>query len=414
MELLFARQPIFDRNRKVVAYELLYRSDRLNEFDGTDERVATAKVINAVFYSPDGRNLLGGKTAFINFPASLLVDDSAELLPRNRVVVEILETVEPTPEVIEACKRLRSKGYALALDDFVDLEGGHPLVQFADYVKIDLTITDRKEGERIFARYRRSGCRLLAEKVETEEDFRWAAALGFSLFQGYFFSRPIMSSVREAAGFKLNFLELLKNLSAPQLDFTGIASIVNREPTLSYKLLRFANSALLGRKQPARTVKQALSFVGEIALRKWLSIVIIMDLASDTADEVMTNVLMRARLCEILAEPSGLKARKAELFTLGLFSRLDKLFSQPLSELIADINLADDIRNTLLETVTTPHAVSRLWTLILAYEVGDWNRACELLPQLNLEPATLTAAYFDAVSWAESMCKRAGPSAMRS
>jgi EAL and modified HD-GYP domain-containing signal transduction protein len=410
MELLFARQPIFDLNRKVVAYELLYRSDGVNEFDGTDERLATVKVINAVFYSPDGRNLLGGKAAFINFPASLLVDDSAELLPRNRVVVEILETVEPTPEVIQACKRLRAKGYALALDDFVDLQGGHPLIPFADYIKVDLKITDRKEGERILSRYRRSGCRLLAEKVETEEDFRWAAALGFSLFQGYFFSRPIMSSVREAAGFKLNFLELLKSISAPEIDFVGIAALINREPTLSYKLLRFANSALLARKQPARTVKQALSFLGEIELRKWLSIVVIMDLASDSPGEVMTNVLMRARLCEILAEPSGLGARTAELFTLGLFSRLDTLFSQPLSELIADINLADDIRSALLETVTTPDAVSRLWTLILAYEAGDWNRAYELLSQLNLELATLTAAYPDAVTWADSMCKRAGSS----
>jgi EAL and modified HD-GYP domain-containing signal transduction protein len=407
MELLFARQPIFDLNRKVVAYELLYRSEQLNEFDGTDARLATVKVINAAFYSPEGNNLLGGKTAFINFPACLLVDDSAELLPRNRVVIEILETVDPTPKVIEACRRLRAKGYALALDDFVDYKGEHPLIQFAEYIKIDLTITDRKEGERILSRYRRRGCRMLAEKVETEEDFRWASGLGFSLFQGYFFARPIMSSVREAPGLKLNFLELLKNINTPEIDFYGIAAIINREPTLSYKLLRFANSALLGRMQPARTVKQALSFLGEIELRKWLSIVIIIDLASDTPGEVMTNVLMRARLCEILAEPSGLGVRKAELFTLGLFSRLDTLFSRPLSELIADIDLAEDISNTLLETVTSPHAVSMLWTLILAYEVGDWDRACELLLQLNLEPATLTAAYPDAVSWAESMCKRA-------
>jgi c-di-GMP-related signal transduction protein len=409
MELLFARQPIFDLHRKVVAYELLYRSDRSNEFDGTDARLATAKVINAVFYSPEGDNILGGKTAFINFPASLLVDDSADLLPRDRVVVEILENVVPTPKVIEACKRLRAKGYALALDDFVDSKGGHPLIRFADYIKIDLTITDRREGERILSRYGRPGRLMLAEKVETEEDFRWAAELGFSLFQGYFFARPILSSVREEAGLKLNFLELLKNISAPEIDFAGLAAIINREPTLSYKLLRFANSALMGRKQPARTVKQALSFVGEIELRKWLSIVIIMDLASETPGEVMTNVLMRARFCESLAEPCGLRGRKGELFTLGLFSRLDTLFSRPLSELIAHIDLAEDIRGTLLGTVTTPHIISRLWNLVLAYEIGDWDRAIELMPQLNLEPAILTNAYSDALAWAESVCKRENP-----
>ena len=138
------------------------------------------------------------------------MDDSADLLPRDRVVVEILESVVPTPKVIEACKRLRAKGYALALDDFVDSKGGHPLIRFADYIKIDLTITDRLEGERILSRYSRPGRLMLAEKVETEEDFRWAAGLGFSLFQGYFFARRIMSSVRQAAGLKLNFLELLK------------------------------------------------------------------------------------------------------------------------------------------------------------------------------------------------------------
>jgi EAL and modified HD-GYP domain-containing signal transduction protein len=406
MELLFARQPIFDLERKVVAYELLYRSAQSNQFDGTDARLATAKVINAVFYSPEGEHLLGGKPAFINFPACLLVDNSAELLPRHKVVVEILETVDPTPQVIEACRRLRAKGYRFALDDFTDLEEGHPLTEFAEYIKVDLKNTNRTEGERIVSRYLRRGCRMLAEKIETEEDFRWAAGAGFSLFQGYFFSRPIMSSVRKAPTFKPNFVELLKNINSPEIDFGDVAKIINRDPTLSYKLMRLANSALLGRGQPARSVMQALNLLGEIQLRKWLSIIVIMDLASDAPNDVMTNALMRASLCETLAEPSGLRLRSGELFTLGLFSRLDTLFSRPLPELVAQINLAEDIRSTLLAAVTTPHAISRLWALVLAYEGGDWDCAYELMSKLNIEPAVLKTAYTNSISWAESVYKR--------
>lgn len=197
--------------------------------------------------------------------------------------------------------------------------------------------------------------------------------------------------------------QLLNNINAPEIDFAGVATIINREPTLSYKLLRLANSALFGRRQPARSTQQALNLLGEIHLRKWLSIIVVMDLASDAPSEVMTNALMRARFCETLAALAGLGSRKAELFTLGLFSRLDTLFSRPLSELIDDLSLAEDIRNTLLEAVITPHLISQLWTLMLAYEAGEWDRACELMSQLSIEPATLKTAYANAISWAESV-----------
>ncbi len=402
MELFVARQPIFDLNTKVVAYEMLYRSGSTDAFDGADSDVATSKVINAVFYSPEGAQLLNQKTAFVNFPQGLLVNDAALAIPSRDTVIEILETVEPTPEVISACKRLRSKNYKLALDDIIDSEREHPLAEFANFIKVDFLHAGRDECARIAKRYKR-GNNLIAEKVETEDDFLWAVEHGFSYFQGYFFAKPVTSRVSEIPGFKLNFLEILKRIHEPEMNFQELASLIKREPSLSYKLLRAANSALYGTRQPARSVEHAMMRVGENEIRKLLSVIVMIDLASDAPNEVTVSALLRARFAELLAFGAGLGSRSGELFTLGLFSRLDVLIGRPIKDLISGIELSEDVRTALLNPAANGTTISKLWSTVLAYEIGNWDQASPLIHEIKLHSEIVHSLYSAAVYWADTV-----------
>lgn len=404
MELFVARQPIFDLNTKVVAYEMLYRSGstNANAFDGTDGNVATSKVINAVFYSPEGAQLLNQKTAFVNFPQDLLLNDAALAIPPHNAVIEILETVEPTPEVISACKRLRAKNYKLALDDISDSKTGHPLAEFANFIKVDFLLSGRDECARIAKRYKK-GSNLIAEKVETVDDFEWAVEHGFSFFQGYFFAKPVTSRVSEIPGFKLNFLEILKRIHEPEMNFQELAALIKREPSLSYKVLRAANSALYGTRQPARSIEHSMMRVGENEIRKLLSVIVMIDLASDSPHEVMVSALLRARFAELLAFGAGLGSRSGELFTLGLFSRLDVLLGQPINDLINGIELSEDVREALLNPVASRNAISRLWSTVLAYETGNWDEASPLMCEIKLHSEIVHSLYSAAVYWADTV-----------
>jgi EAL and modified HD-GYP domain-containing signal transduction protein len=383
---------------------MLYRSGLTNAYDGTDARTATAKVLNAVFYSPDGQHLLGGRPAFVNFPASLLLDGTGFLLPPD-TVIEVLETVEPTTEVIESCRKLKKSNYSIALDDFAYSDQIHPLASYAAYIKVDLRATSRAECKQLVAKYGR-GRTMLAEKVETEEEFRWAAANGFSLFQGYFFARPDVNAVAETPGFKLTYLEILKKICAPDLDFDDLAAVIEHDPGLSYKLLRLANSAMFGRRHAAASVTNALLRLGEQETKKWLSLIVSLDLASDRPSEVMVSALIRARFCELLAPEVRLAPPVSEYFMLGLFSRLDAMFSRPLHDILKDVPLPDRIRTTLLDPDAGDTTLARLWRMILAYESADWDRVAGLLSSLQLDAQRVNALYADAVVWSDANFRR--------
>jgi c-di-GMP-related signal transduction protein len=400
MELFIARQPIFDCRKNVVAYEMLYRSGSSGtSFDGTDGATATSKVINALFYSPEGMHLLNHKLAFINFPQSLLLSNAALAVPSRHVVLEILEDVEPCQSVVAACSALREKQYTFALDDVVDSRQQHALAELATYIKVDFRVAQRDECARIASRFK-NGKTLIAEKIETNEEFQWAAAQGFSLFQGYFFSRPVTTSVMDIPGHKLNFLEILRRINEPEFNFNKLAALVRREASLSYKLLKAANSALYATREPARSVDRAMNRLGEDEVRKLLSIVVMIDLASDTTSEPMVNALTRARFAELLAARTCLQSRAGELFTAGLFSRLDAIIGRPLEEIIRGIDFPRDLQLALVNPEASTGEIAKLWSLLLSYEAGDWERALLLMNEMALEPEVIHPLYASSVQWA--------------
>ncbi len=404
MELLVARQPIFNAHLQVCAYELLFRSSLKNEYDGSEGDMATSKVISAVFGSPDSERLLAGKRAFLNFPRTLLVQEAASVLPPKSTVIEILETVEPDTVVVEACRRLRAQGYQLALDDFVPQTAPHPLIPIADFLKVDFRASSPEEQKRA-ARFGNQ-LHLLAEKVESREEFLRALGQGYAYFQGYFFARPEILSARQIRGTKLNYLRILCELHHPELDFDKLTALLKREHALAYKLLTFVNSALFSRREPIESIHQALTFVGEDAVRKWLKVVGLLDLTSDKPAELAVNTLVRARFSELLAGCAGLKSRSEDCFLMGMFSRLDAMLGRPLEELLRSLNLHEEITRALLDQPRAGDRLPELWQVVVAYEAANWNEVDRLAAALKLKTTVMGTAYTAAVTWADTVCSQ--------
>ena len=400
MELLVARQPILDVHLHVFGYEMLFRSSSLNEFDGTEGNTATARVISAVFGSAETDQLTGRKNTFINFPRKMLLDGTAFILPPQQTVVEILESAEAGEDLLEACRALRDRGYRLALDDFTAPEKVEALVPLADFLKVNFRTTSLSQQAEAATRFK-GKVRLLAEKVETQEEFRSARDMGYEYFQGYFFAHPAISSTRQIPGFKLQFLRILSELHQPEMNFRKLADLLKREPGLSYKLLRFVNSAWFGLRSPVESLERALVSLGEDAARKWLSVLTMANLASDQPTELAISTLVRARFFESLAKEAGLTQLRDDCFLVGLFSLLDAMLGCPLAELVEGLNLHGQITRTLLDRPHRSDKMPPLWKLVLAYEHADWDTLGASARGRGLNAQTLTDCYAEAVQWAD-------------
>jgi c-di-GMP-related signal transduction protein len=401
MEMFIARQPIFDVDSRVVAYELLFRQSGGAVTCVDDGDLSTARVINAAFYSPDGGDFLRGRPAYVNFPRGMLLNHAAATLPPRGTVIEVLETVESDQEVVAACSELRKRGYTLALDDVVPGDELHPLTHLAQIVKVDLRLSTPEQVQRGAALYR-GKVKLLAEKVETLEERNRTAALGYSLFQGYFFAKPEVIRRSEVSAFKLNYLRVMQALQDPDLDFVALERQLRLEPSLSYKLLRFANSALYPLRAPIASIRQAMMIIGEQDLRQWLAVALMMGLASEHVPELMVNTLVRARFSELLASEAGL-ADPGQAFLLGLLSRIDALVGRPLEEVLTDLNVHQDIRDSLLLAAPAPGKLSLIWKIATGHDGADWDAVSASAAQLSLTGETIAASYTAALAWVDTV-----------
>jgi len=315
-------------------------------------------------------------------------------------VAEILENVGADEDLLDACRALRDRGYRLALDDFTVPEKVEALTSIADFLKVDFRATSVEQQRDAATRFK-GKVGLLAEKVETQEEFRCARDMGYEYFQGFFFARPVISSTRQIPGFKLQFLRILNELHRPEMDFRKLADLLKREPGLSYKLLRFVNSAWFGLRSPVESLQRALVSLGEEAARKWLSVLTMANLASDQPTELAISTLVRARFFESLAKEAGLMQLCDDCFLVGMFSRLDAMLGRPLAELVEGLNLHGQITRTLLDRPHPSDKMPPVWKLVLAYERGDWDTLGAMALGRDLNAQTLTDCYAEAVQWAD-------------
>jgi len=402
LEHFIARQPIFDTKGRVYAYELLFRSGLDNYFDCDDADRAAASVIansNLLFNLEE---MTGGTKAFINCTHTVLTNDLMTTLPRQQAVVEVLEDVEPTAEIIAACQRLKSLGYTLALDDFVYHENFEPLLELADIIKVDFLLSDVDEQERLARTMIPRGIKMLAEKVETYDVYEHAKKMGYQLFQGYFFAKPVIISRKDIPTNKIQFLRILKEIHAEEVDFKKLAATIQSEVSLSYKLLKLINSAAFALRNKVTSILQALSLLGLREIRSWVSLLSIASMAEDKPQELVVCSLIRARLCEQLAQPCKIGDRKSDLFLVGLFSLLDVIMSRPIDEILQEITVEDDVVAALTGEAGTLRSVL---DLVIAIEKGHWQDVSRLANELQVEEQSLSAAYLDAVKWAQDIYK---------
>lgn len=317
METYVASQPIFDLKENVFAYELLFRKGTQNYYEGMDGDQATTDVIVNSFLNIGIEKLTRGKRAFINFTTNLIKELTVYLLPSDLVVVEILENIEPDQDIVLACQKLKAAGYLLALDDFVFKEKFKPLIDLADIIKIDFTTTCEFERIDIVKRLSSHNIMFLAEKVETREEFDQALKAGYTLFQGYFFSEPLIVTGRNIPPFKLNCLRLLQEINNVDSNFKKMEDIIKGDVSLSYNLLKFINSAVFGLKMKINSIKQALVLMGLSEVRKWASLVTLQSVGKDKPNELVVNSLVRAAFGEALAYKTKLNQQASNIFLWG-------------------------------------------------------------------------------------------------
>jgi EAL and modified HD-GYP domain-containing signal transduction protein len=396
VQAFMARQPIFDDQLKVYAYELLSRSGMNNFFDGDDLDKAASKVISDSSMLLDFNTLTSGKRAFLNVTRDVLIEGWAELFPRDSLVIEILETVEPDAELISACRRLRDAGYTLALDDFEYREELEPLVELANIIKVDYLQTDADYRKKVAERYGPRGIRMLAEKVENREMLQEARGCGYSMFQGFFFAKPVIISANDVPSYKYHLINIVNEIHRPELDFDGLERVIKQDMSLVYKLLRYINSAHFGFRHSIASIKHALVLLGERDVRKWATLVAVANIGKDKPEELVGQAIMRARFCELLAPSFNLEARSQDLFLMGMFSLIDAVLGRPMAEILKPLPIADDIKEALLGE---RQGLGSVLEYALSYERGAWGELEERTTRGN--ESRISRMYVDSVGWAD-------------
>ncbi|NPA25579.1 MAG: HDOD domain-containing protein, partial [Deltaproteobacteria bacterium] len=382
METFVARQPIFDRDQKVYAYELLFRDSMDNFMPEIDSDTATSHLLKNSFLTIGVNELCGGHHSFINFTDHLLIKRVPLLLPRDSLVVEILEDVEITEELIAACRELARAGYIIALDDFVYSPDFIPLLEIADIIKFDFRISTLDEIRSNIDAIAGFNLRLLAEKIENQEEFATARKLGFELFQGYFFCRPEIIRGREIPAAQLALLELVSAVNQEDFDCDELEAIINRDLGLSYRLLRYINSPFFAKAHKISAIRQAIAYLGHNELRRFVALSSMAELSQNKPDELLRLACIRARFCELLGEISHLKVKKAELFTVGLFSLLDAIIDQPMAEIIKKLPLSNELVRALTER---KGRLAAFLVLAIAYEKGRWRTVEKLASRMGID-----------------------------
>jgi len=400
LKLFVARQPIFDRTRKVFAYELLFRSGQDNYFSHTNQDQASTRVIHDSLFIHGLDKLLAGKKGFVNITRQTLLDGTVNILPKDHFILELLEDIPADKEVIHACQALKKQGYTLALDDFIDAPHLQSLADVADIIKIDFLAVKHQEREAIAKRYLAKNKILLAEKVETESDFKHAISLGYHYFQGYFFCRPQMMYGHDIPSFKVNYMRFLAALSKKELDFLEIEDIIKQEVSLAVKILRYLNSVAYHRKHQVTSIKQALALLGESSIKQWAMLMTVNGLGKDKPEELVLTALIRARFCELLAPLFHLQSFQSDLFILGMLSLMDALVDQPMPYVLEELAISTQIKQALMGM---HNELSPVYYFVSAYEQGKWQNILYWQADIDVEESDISTLYEEAILWAQKI-----------
>ncbi len=395
-----ARQPILDSQKAVYGYELLFRSGAENAYTAVDGRLASFQTINRAVHSIGLPTLVGDKKAFINFTHDLLLDEMYMLLPPERCVVELPPAEAVGDDVVAACRKLKAAGFKLALDNVIARRQVERLLPHCDFIKVDLQAVEPAKRGHLIREFAGHEQKLIAGKVETAEDFALAVSLGCRYVQGYFFCRPEVLKGKGLAGIEQVYLQLLGELKQPQLDFARVESLIKRDVSLSYKLLRYMDTAAVAVGRRVTSVQDALAVLGEQPLRKWLALVCFTSLSRKKPSELLLTCLVRGNFCEAIAKATHLADRQLEAFFIGLLSGIEAVLDMPLDALVKQMTLPDEVRAVLLGQPGANEDLVRVYTLAQACERGAWGTVIQASARLRLTQSEVALIYYDALGWA--------------
>jgi EAL and modified HD-GYP domain-containing signal transduction protein len=412
------RQPIFNKAQSVYAYDLLLRRAGVPSGPGVGDgdhpqlppkrelNRASMEVIAHSSLLTDLKEIANGRRVLINVTQDVLEGDYVYALPKKTAVVALDGAIKPGETSVAACRKLRNAGYQLVLDGMGGDEGRAAFLKFVNFVKVDLSALNSggaaaERGARELTFFRQAaaklvGLQMIGSGVRDRELARRAQEAGCTLFAGDFFSRPETVTGRDIQAFKLPFLQLLKEIHQPEMDFSGLEKIIRQDTALTYKLLRYVNSAALNRREEIRTIQSALGILGEREIKKWATMVGVSGLVQGKPKELLAKALARARFCQDLAPHVRMERSADELFLVGMCSLLDVILERPLAEVLDELPLGELVKGALLGESNPYRSV---YDCMIAYEQGLWNEVADQAMTLSIDETKLPALYVSTISW---------------
>jgi EAL and modified HD-GYP domain-containing signal transduction protein len=394
-----ARQAILNRDKELFAFELLFRDGDNNCFPDIPPDEATSKILTDSHLDLGLEDISAGKPVFINFHQDTLLYRFPTSLDPKKVVIEVVETVKPTPELVQACKTIKALGYTIALDDYDFDPKWDVLLPYTDIIKVDIVECDEQTLMNNIGKYVDSKIKLVAEKIETMQDFEKYRDLGFDYFQGYFFARPEIIKQKKLPTSKLSLIELVTASSAAEFDLDKINSIIHRDVSLSYKLLRFINTPLVNKTHKIISLRHALNYMGQVEVKKFIALLALANLGDSKPAELIHLSLVRAKFCDLLGQEKSL-SNDSSGFLVGLFSLLDALLDQPMEGIVEKLPLGENIKAALCGD---ENELKQFLVLIRAFESGFWEEVSNISTQLSLDLKMTHAFYNESLKWGIAM-----------
>ncbi|BAH08086.1 EAL and HDOD domain-containing protein [Clostridium kluyveri] len=398
MNIFIARQPILDKYNRIYGYELLFRNDiKKNKYGENDGDKATMEIIINSFFYMDINKIAQNKMAFINFTENILTSQIFQIISPKTIVIEILENIKPSNKIINACKILKQYGFTLALDDFSFSYEYEQLIKLVDIIKVDFNITkgyERKNIVKLINTIKPKNIKFLAEKIETIDDFNEAIEYGYTYFQGYYFSKPIIISGKKIPENELIYVKILNEVNSEEISITNIESLIKNDVSLSYNLLKIINSAKFCLKTRIESVKQALIYFGEDRIKKWINLTCLKLISHDKPEIFMINTLVRAHFAELIFIKLGLAKDSFNAFLAGMLSLIDIILERPLKEILEELNISDEVKGALLGEKNNYYKILKL---IIAYENEQWDKVRLLNLYFGLNDTDLINAYFESI-----------------
>ena len=394
MFAFIARQPILDAGKSVFAYELLFRDGKNGSYPIHDEK--KSKYIAEQFHPLGLDDICGEKSSFITFSSDTLISRFPTSLNPDRVIVELADPTDNTVALFEACQHIKQMGFKLAIDDPMMVGTQHDIFPLIDIVKVDVSKTRFDTIEKQISRYHDANVKLVAEQVNTQDNFSVCVDLGFDLFQGYFFSQPEARILRELPASKMNVVDLMGESSNPSFDIKRISEIIERDATLSFLLLKFINNPTINKRYKITSLKHALNYMGEVEIKKFIALLSLTNLGDEKPLEIIHMSLVRAKFFDLLAERRGLKNNPPIAFLVGLFSLLEGLLDQSMTDIVNQLPLSDEVNDALLGKNIE---MNSYMTLVRALESALWLNVIKQANILNIDQKQLHVLYNQAIVW---------------